>query len=280
MDYVKLWEEKAKMPITASGSVEELDERKLFDEIKFLSWSSENSKFIKTDDAILDELRVYEEFKSLIISGKYIDIINEAKQKRDQNVKEKIQELSNVVALENNKNRPFIGAQMREQSSGNQRKEEKQQTSNDEGSRNNIHHVHDEPDIVLESITSHETLYEKEDATNSALRNRLEQHQFLAPINVTTTASDKTLSSAFVEEDDGCDTVTGSSLSMNLLTPSTSGAGTPNTSQHVLPGGGSNVQESTDEDNVIQDLLEDIRGSFERQFDDDFNFDQRYANIS
>lgn len=134
----------------------------------------------------------------------------------------------------------------------------------------------DEPDIVLHPITSHdESLYPK-DSNNS--NNQLVEHQFLTPINITTTASDKTLSSAFVDEDESCEETSGNNLSINLLSPSTSG-GKNIASQNIIPSGSGTQQQSTtsDEDNVIQDLLEDIRGSFERQFDDEFNFDEGYV---
>ena len=57
--------------------MEEINEKEAFEEIKFLSWSADDKKFSETDKALLEELKVYEEFKSLIISGSYLDVIKD-----------------------------------------------------------------------------------------------------------------------------------------------------------------------------------------------------------
>ena len=51
-------------------------------------------------------------------------------------------------------------------------------------------------------------------------------------------------------------------------------------SQNMEPRASGSQQPSvraSEEDNVIQDLLKDIRGSFERQFDDEFDFSERFV---
>ena len=257
-----MWEEKAVYPNETPGVIQEMDGRKIFEEIKFLNWSSDENKFVNVDKALLEELKVYEEFESLIISGKYMDVIQDFKEKRRETENSERQNLSGM--LENNKKR--VGSD--EEMNRNLDSEELHQNRLNESRK-----VIDEPDIVLHPITSHdESLYSKDSNQPS-----LVEHQFLTPVNITTTASDKTLSSAFIEEEDSCDETSGSNLSLDLLATSMPTV-TSNTSQNVIASGSGTQDPSTasDEDNVIQDLLEDIRGSFERQFDDEFNFDDRY----
>ena len=80
-----MWEEKATLPTNdSSGMIEDVDEKKAFDEINFLSWSSEHNKFINTEKSLLEELKLYEEFQSLIISGSYMDVINDIREKREK----------------------------------------------------------------------------------------------------------------------------------------------------------------------------------------------------
>ena len=255
-----MWEEQAVIPVRKEGSnaagTEEFDVQKMFEEIKFLSWSQEDNKFVNTEKAIIDELQIYNEFKNLIISGKYMEAIMEAKEKMDNKSKE-CEELqpTHEVSNADNLRSKFTNAN------------EKNKVANEQLLQNV-----DEPDIILEPITSHEHLmYDKE--SNLAMEEST--HKFVAPVNVTTTASDKTLSSAFVEDDD-------------LLMPSPSShntemahgliAGVGHGRNDVLPPHSTSSAPSasaTEEDNVIQHLLEDIRGSFERQFDDEFDFDHR-----
>ena len=102
------------------------------------------------------------------------------------------------------------------------------------------------------------------------------EHQFITPINITTSASDKTLSSAFLDDEDVCGGETsGSILSLDLI-PSSMPGSSSSTPRDMITGGVTPQPQAatSDEDNVIQGLLEDIRGSFERQFDDEFNFDE------
>ena len=264
MDYVKMWEDNAVFPNGTSGAIEEMNEHKIFEEIKFMSWSNDDNKFVDTDKTLLEELKVYEEFESLIISGKYMDAIKEIKERREDIECEKRQNLT--VMSENNKKRSH------EEECDKNTTPQIEHHNRPKENRKTV----DEPDIILHPITSShdESLYPKD--SNSLIV----EHQFLTPINITTTASDKTLSSAFVEEDDeSCDENSGNTLSLNLLTPSIPGS-TNTVSQNVIVASGSGTQQqqpsvASDEDNVIQDLLEDIRGSFERQFDDEFNFDHR-----
>ena len=80
-----MWEEKATLPTNdSSGMIEDVDEKKAFDEINFLSWSGEHNKFINTEKSLLEELKLYEEFQSLIISGTYMEVINDIREKREK----------------------------------------------------------------------------------------------------------------------------------------------------------------------------------------------------
>ena len=259
-----MWEEKATLPTNdSSGMIEDVDEKKAFDEINFLSWSSEHNKFINTEKSLLEELKLYEEFQSLIISGSYMDVINDIREKREKmNSQQQIQRLP--LSNKNSKHGSNRGRTNRMS---------KNQASDVELDNRIIKDVED-PDIVLESITSHdESLLFDKDA--NVTPNTME-HQFITPINITTSASDKTLSSAFLDDEDVCGGETsGSSLSLDLI-PSSMPGSSSSTPRDMITGGVTPQPQAatSDEDNVIQGLLEDIRGSFERQFDDEFNFDE------
>ena len=240
-----------------------MDEKKAFDEIRFLSWSSDDSKFIDTDHTLLEELKVYDEFKSLIISGSYMDVIREIKERRGEVVNDKKKNESSPI----NKNiKDIYNKEETYKNSGISILDPNMECESSKS-------IQEEPDIVLHSITSHDdaTLYAKDSSDGMV------EHQFITPINITTSASDKTLASVFVDEDENCDETSGSNLSLNLL-PSTIPGSSDAVSQNTIVSGRSNPQQATvvsDEDNVIQDLLKDIRGSFERQFDDEFDFEGR-----
>ena len=103
---MKMWEEKAVYPNETPGVIQEMDGRKIFEEIKFLNWSSDENKFVNVDKALLEELKVYEEFESLIISGKYMDVIQDFKEKRRETENSERQNLSGM--LENNKKRVIL----------------------------------------------------------------------------------------------------------------------------------------------------------------------------
>ena len=141
-----MWEEKATLPTNdSSGMIEDVDEKKAFDEINFLSWSSEHNKFINTEKSLLEELKLYEEFQSLIISGSYMDVINDIREKREKiNSQQQIRSLP--LSNKNNKH----GSNR-----GRTNKMSKNQASDVECDNRIIKDV-EEPDIVLDSITSHD----------------------------------------------------------------------------------------------------------------------------
>ena len=219
---------------------------------------------------------MYEEFKSLIISGSYIDVINEIKERREKDIQGETK--TNLVNSNKNIKDTFINAQK-------DRKTKLQPLDTNMQTEKPSFNIED-PDIVLHSITSHEdeSLYSKESNEGGGMM----EHQFITPINITTSASDKALCSVFVDDEDetSCDNKN-ADLSLDLLPPSHNmlppSSSNPVNPQNVIASG-SRVQQhatatvaSSEEDNVIQDLLEDIRGSFERQFDDEFNFDGRWV---
>lgn len=259
-----MWEEQARFPEGTSGAMEEINEKDAFEEIKFLTWSADDKKFSETDKALLEELKVYEEFKSLIISGNYLDVIKEIKKSQGDVDNDNIPKM--VVSNANIKQSI-------------DKKETELQSTNPTMESRIPKDIEESPDIILHSITDDhgDSLYPK-DATDSI---NIAQHQFITPINITTSASDKSLASAFVDDDDeSCGETSGSNLSLNLLpssVPGVSSAGA-SISQNMASDASGNQPppvRASEEDNVIQDLLKDIRGSFERQFDDEFDFSER-----
>ena len=178
-DYVKLWTDHAKDP--ESDEMIEFDEEQMLAEIRCLQWNPEDKKFVDLESELLQKLKIKEEIRNLIFSGKYVDEIKKVKSKTDQK----------PAADEAKKQpQPPVATQSLPTE-----------------------------DIVLESITGNETMEER----------------YVSPAK--TTVTDMALSSTFADEDK---------------------ASTEQT-------------KTGDDDNAIQDLLEDIRGSFERQFDDEFD---------
>ena len=183
-----MWEEQARFPEGASGAMEEINEKDAFEEIKFLTWSSEDRKFSETDKALLEELKVYEEFKSLIISGDYLEVIKEIRRSQgevdvDRNVKKMAVSNSNYKIVSD-------------------KNEAKIQLTNPIIQPSIQRDIEPSPDIILESITDDhgDSLYPKDSDDRIIADGNPAQHQFITPINITTSASDKTLSSAFVEK--------------------------------------------------------------------------------
>ena len=265
-----MWEEQARFPDGTSGAMEEINEKDAFEEIKFLSWSADDKKFSETEKALLEELKVYEEFKSLIISGSYLDVIKEIKKSKGEadteNNRQKMSALNSNVKSLSDKNEP----KFQSADAMNQLRAQKDSEPS--------------PDIILQSITDDhgDSLYPKEGDVSIIADGSIPQHQFITPINITTSASDKTLSSAFVDDDDeSCGETSGSNLSLNLMSSIPGGSSNRvSNSQNMEPRASGSRQppiRASEEDNVIQDLLKDIRGSFERQFDDEFDFSERFV---
>ena len=263
-----MWEEQARFPEGTSGAIEEINEKEAFEEIKFLTWSADDKKFSETDKALLEELKVYEEFKSLIISGSYLDVINEIKKSQGDVNEDNVQKLT------------VLNANIKQSVD---KKETEFQSTNAIMENRIPKDIEESPDIILHSITDDhgDSLYPKDENDSIIGDGNIGHHQFITPINITTSASDKSLASAFVDDDDeSCDETSGSNLSINLLPSSVPGVSLAgaSSSQNMASGVSGNQQppaRASEEDNVIQDLLKDIRGSFERQFDDEFDFSER-----
>ena len=70
VDYVKMWEENAVEQ--QIFQIQEFDESKILEEIKFLAFDEDKRIFSKVEKEILQKLGVEEEIKNLIFSGKLV----------------------------------------------------------------------------------------------------------------------------------------------------------------------------------------------------------------
>ena len=82
VDYVKMWEENAVEQTIFQ--IQEFDESKILEEIKFLAFDEDKRIFSKVEKEILQKLGVEEEIKNLIFSGKLVQKILE-KRPQDTN---------------------------------------------------------------------------------------------------------------------------------------------------------------------------------------------------
>lgn len=73
IDYVKKWEEEAIEPEQTLPTVCSFDEEKMMNEIKFLTFDENLKQFLAADESVLQDLKVKEEIKSWIYSGKLVD---------------------------------------------------------------------------------------------------------------------------------------------------------------------------------------------------------------
>lgn len=96
VDYVKMWEEKAVE--SQNSQIQEFDEEKLMSEIKFLTFDTKLKSYLPTEDEILQKLKVREEIKSLLFSGKLMEKI--CNKKCEGSLKNEVETMKN----EENKN--------------------------------------------------------------------------------------------------------------------------------------------------------------------------------
>ena len=95
VDYVKMWEEEAVDSRNSSTQIQEFEEEKLMSEIKFLTFDDKLKTYLPAEAEILEKLKVREEIKSLIFSGKLIEKIR-AKKYEGSRKEEKEETTKNV----------------------------------------------------------------------------------------------------------------------------------------------------------------------------------------